>query len=354
METKETRSSGKAKTSAAGKKSPPAKKPTREEAKQAKLKAESRERAKRRADRKAKEREERSRRIEAGRRRSAERSQRRQVEKKRSAKRPILPDVVYTAPKPFNRSGFLLRLATVVAVVFALTFCISIFFKVEQVNVSGTGIYTPWDVMQASGIKVGDNLLGLAKAKASGRITAGLKYVESVRIGIQLPNTVNIEITESEVLYAIADRVDQWWLITAQGRVVDQAAPEGEGYTKILGVKLDEPVVGEQAKAAELTPLDDVIRDSDRFTLALTIARELERNGIIGGAATIETGNTGDMRLWYGDQYLVKLGDSSNLEYKLASMKSAIDQMEDYRSGVLDISFTTWTDQLAFTPFIEE
>jgi hypothetical protein len=60
------------------------------------------------------------------------------------------------------------------------------------------------------------------------------------------------------------------------------------------------------------------------------------------------------MRLWYGDQYLVKLGDSSNLEYKIACMKSAIDQMEDYRSGVLDISFTTWTDQLAFTPFIEE
>lgn len=361
METKETktrptsgRSAGKANTGQNKRKM------TKEEAKraakareEAKLKAESRERAKRRAARKAKEQEERRQRIEAGRRRSAERSQRRQVEKSKKRNRPALPQVVYTAPKPFSRNVFLLRLATVVAVVFALTFGISIFFRVENVNVSGTQLYTAWDVMQASGIKEGDNLLGLAKAKASGRITAVLPYVESVRIGIQLPGTVNIEVTESEVIYAIADKQDRWWLITGSGNVVEQTTSDS-GYTQILGVKLVSPEAGKPAVAAELAPQEDTIRDSDRLTAALTIAKYLEHNGIIGGAASIDVENTGSMELWYGDQYLVKLGDTTRLDYKIACLKAAVEQMEDYRTGVLDISFTTWPDQPAYTPFSEE
>ena len=62
------------------------------------------------------------------------------------------PDVVYTQPDPFNRNRFILRLVTVVAVVLALIFGMSIFFKVKTVTVAGTNKYTAWDVREASGI----------------------------------------------------------------------------------------------------------------------------------------------------------------------------------------------------------
>ena len=45
--------------------------------------------------------------------------------------------IQYTPAKPFNRNRFLLRLATVAAVVLALVMGMSIFFKVNQVYVSG-------------------------------------------------------------------------------------------------------------------------------------------------------------------------------------------------------------------------
>jgi len=54
------------------------------------------------------------------------------------------PDVVYTPAKPFSRERFLIRLATVVAVVIALMFGISIFFRVDHVTVSGPDKYTPY------------------------------------------------------------------------------------------------------------------------------------------------------------------------------------------------------------------
>ena len=94
------------------------------------------------------------------------------------------PDVVYTPAKPFSRDRFLLRLATVVAVVIALMFGVSIFFRVEHVTVSGVDKYTPYMIQQAAGIKEGDALLGLSDARISGKITSALPYVENVSISI--------------------------------------------------------------------------------------------------------------------------------------------------------------------------
>ena len=57
-------------------------------------------------------------------------------QRKPSPKRPTA-DVVYTQPGPFNIERFLLHLATAVAVVLALLFGMSIFFKVDTVTVTG-------------------------------------------------------------------------------------------------------------------------------------------------------------------------------------------------------------------------
>lgn len=278
------------------------------------------------------------------------------------------PDLVYTPPKIFNRNRFFLRLATTVAVVIALIFGMSIFFKVDKVTVSGNEKYDAWTIRQASGIEDGENLLTLNTARASGKITTSLPYVKSVRIGIKLPDTVNIVIVEENVLYSIRDTSDLWWLITSDGEVVEQtdSATAGE-YTKILGIRIYQPEQGRRAVAEETSAGTDgsqsndateetiakpvTTRGSDRLSTALTIVQYLENNGVIGQAVSVDVTNLGNMELWYGQQYQVKLGDTTQLNYKISAMKAAIDQMADYQSGVLDVSFTTWPDQVGYTPF---
>lgn len=283
----------------------------------------------------------------------------RQPERKRAPaprKDPVpTPDVVYTPAKPFSRNRFLLRLATVVAVVVAMIFGISIFFKVDKVTVSGANKYTPWMVMEASGIKEGENLLTLDKVRASGKIIAGLPYVESVRIGIQLPDTVNIEIVEMDVVYAVKDSGDFWWLITSDGKIAEKvdSATAGE-HTKILGVRLASPVSGGQAEAADMVvgtytdengnALDQTISGGTYLSTALSIAQYLEECGIIGQVASIDVTSLTDIELWYGQRYQVKLGDTTQLGYKISFMNSAINGengLQDYDSGVLDITFRT-------------
>jgi len=275
------------------------------------------------------------------------------------------PEVVYTQPGPFNRNRFLLHLASVLAVVLALVFGMSIFFKVKHVNVSGAEKYTPWEVREASGIQEGENLLGVSRAKLGSLIESNLPYVKQVRVGIKLPDTVNIEIVELDVVYAVQASDSSWWLMRSDGLVVEKTNPADAGsHTKLVGVQLAEPKAGEPAVAYEHVP-DETLAEgitipvtvtaAEQLSTAVSIFQYLEENGIIGQAASVDVSNLGDIELWYGERYQVQLGDTTRLSYKISSVKSSIDQMGAYQSGMLDASFTVEIDgqsnKVIYTPF---
>ncbi len=274
-------------------------------------------------------------------------------------KRSAAVDVVYTPPKPFDRVHLLLGLATAVAVVLALVFSMSIFFKVERVVVTGMEKYTDWAVMQASGIEIGDSLLGISDARAASQIEAALPYVESVRVGIKLPDTVNIEIKELDVLYSARDVYDAWWLITAEGRVVEQVdAASASDRTKVLGIRLSSPIAGTQAVAAEAAAQKDeqgndipaTVTGAEQLSAALSILQYLEANGIIGQMVSVDVSEITQIELWYGQQYQIELGDATQLDYKIRLVKACIDQLPDYETGIIDVSFTTMAEPM-FTGF---
>lgn len=279
----------------------------------------------------------------------------------KEAQRP-LQDVVYMPPKPFMRNRLLLRLATVGAIVLALVLAMSVFFRVEHIQVSGMDQYTAWDISLASGIHKGDSLFSLELPAAAAKIKE-LDYVKDVRIGIRLPNMVIIDITEVRVSYAVKAQGDDWWLVDSSGRIIEKAQPDTQdNYTKILGVHLKDPREGEQAVALETsTPGVDeegntipvTVTAAHQLTVALDIADYLESNGIIGQAASIDVNDLGNLQVWYGQQYQIKLGDEMQLAHKISLAKGAIDTLsaESHNSGVLDASLTVDKSGVKYTRF---
>ena len=291
-----------------------------------------------------------------------------------SKPRSNAPAVIYTQPAPFNLNRLLIQLLSITAVVLALTLALSIFFKVEVITVSGAETYSEWAVREASGIMEGDSLLTFSRARAGARIQAELPYVDDIRFGIKLPNTVIIDIVELEVVYSIQDVSDSWWLITSEGRVVEQTdKATAASYTQVLGVKIQVPEPNDMAVAemdeavdataatdangvteATETPLGTIpvtVSNAQRLQVGLEILQELENNDIVGEVATVNVENLSDIILWYGTRYQVELGDTSRLAYKITCMQDAILQLSDYEMGVLDVSFIIWQDQVEFAPF---
>ena len=300
----------------------------------------------------------------AMRKKSAKRSKEREVEAKKAANRPA---VTYTQPRPFNLNKLLLQLTMVIAVVLAIVIGLSVFFKVDRVVVYGNNAYSAWAIQEASGIEGGENLLSFGRTRACGKIITALPYVKNVRIGINLPDTVNIYIEEFDVSYAVESDDGIWWLMTSGGKITEQINKSAaSGYTKIVGVKLDGPVVGNQAIAKE-APVQATEAESDtlqteetapvvtvtandRLQAALLILDSLELNDIVGEVSSIDVTSLFNLELMYGQRYQVKLGDTSDMDYKISMMKAAVAQLNDYQTGILDVSFTTWPDEPFYTP----
>lgn len=284
-------------------------------------------------------------------------------EGKGKTSRPVqpAPAVIYTQPKAFNRTRLLMQMLIVAAIVAALVMGLSVFFKVENITVSGAKVYSAWSVREASGIEEGDNLLTFSHARAGALIKANLPYVKTVRFGIKLPDTVNIIIEEEDVVYAIKDNTGTWWLMNSKGRVVEMSnGSKAANYTQILGVTLDNPTPNTQAVATESLPTETdasgepiplTVTGQQRLEAAKEILVALENNDIVGDAASVDVSRTEDIILWYGSRYQVNLGDSTRLDYKIACMNDCILQLSDFQSGILDISFTIWPDKVVYTPF---
>lgn len=287
------------------------------------------------------------------------------------------PAVIYTQPASFNRDRLIVQLITVLAVVAAFMIGLSVFFKVKVITVSGTSVYSPYSIQEASGITEGDNLLTFSRARAASQIRAKLPYVKSVRIGIKLPDTVNIEIKEDGVVYAIQDDTGIWWLINSDGKITEMANNStASNYTQIVGVTLTDPAVGQTGVATERSaaPLEStegmdataeettlptvastVVTGAEKLDVVLQILVAMEDNDIVGSIASIDVTYLDDIVLWYGTQYQVNLGDGTDtvhpLNYKIACMYDAILQMADYTTGILDVSFTIRENQVVLTPF---
>ena len=303
----------------------------------------------------------------------AQKEQREQVQKtRRRVSKPRSPaqPIIYTAPKTFNAHRLVLQLISITAIALAAIICLSIFFKVEVIEVSGASVYDEWTVREASGIQLGDNLLTFSRGRAGGKIKAELQYVDKVRFGIKLPNTVIIDIEEFDVVYAVKSSDGTWYLTNSDGKVMEQTDGGTAGnYTKILGVTLSAPIPGEQARAAEEivtapestkpqaedsteeTVPQVLITNQSRLDTALQILRSLELNGIVGEAASVDVSDLSRIELWYGTRYQVNLGDVNDMDKKIADMKATISQLAEYQTGALDISYVIQEDKVVYTPF---
>lgn len=270
-----------------------------------------------------------------------------------------IPEVIYTAPKPLRRGKLAMRLLSMAAVVAAVFLGLSVFFRVETVTVAGADKYTPWMVMQASGISEGDALLGISEARVASRIIAELPYVDEVKLGIQLPGTVAIEIKELQVTYAIEAEDGSWWLISSSGRAVEQVTfAQASGYTRIEGLAIKNPTKDQAVEAlpgkiidpGEGTSIDQDQSDADQQLAALIdIMQGLERNRVIGEVSVIDMTDIQSIKLQYPQLLTVLLGDEERMDYKLSYMASAMSQLAKNQSGELDLSLE-YTEDAVFSP----
>ena len=262
--------------------------------------------------------------------------------------------------KIFGRT-FVRRLVTSIAVAVFISLVLMAFLRVRNISVVGNSMYSQTEIQEASGISPGSALLLVNKTTAASRIRAQLPYIDEVRVGIGLPDTVKIEVVELETTFAVSADDGSFWLINSGGRLIERiTGKDASDYLKIEGVRIVAGEVGDQAKAVEEPEAPAPEKDEDeeetddeeeeeerppeasaaeRLDVALQIVRQLADEDDIRSITSVDVSSIYDLQIWYGTRFQVKLGGTSELSYKLEYMVAALAQLDSYQTGVLDLTF---------------
>lgn len=209
------------------------------------------------------------------------------------------------------------------AVVAALT----LFFRVGSVEVAGCSRYTPEEVVAASGVERGDNLILLDRYRAAQRICRELPYVSEVRLTQDFPDTLVIEVTETRAAAAIQGD-GAWWLLSDGGKLLEMTDDAGAADSlRILGTRAVEPAEGAALALPEDCPLT-----ADR--LCELLAGMTER-GMLGRADSLDLSDSGTLILNYDGRFRVEMFYDADLAYKLDCLNGVVDRLEPNETGTI-------------------
>ena len=293
-----------------------------------------------------------------------------------------------------GRLGPLFKLLCLLTLVVALTAGATVFFRVEQVVVTGSSRYTQEEIVEVTGIEKGDNLYGWNKFAIAQRLRQTLPYIGEVTIRRALPSTILItvvewdavarieppsaqellalqgelegetatqkdtgedtssgdassgdtsgEATESGGVTDVSAVAQQPWLISVKGKLLEQASGDGSAIS-VTGLAALVP----QSGTALAVPQSQQVK----LDALLSLLGEMEQAGMLQDFSSIALGST-QMELRYLDRFTVKMELNADFAYELQVISTVREDLEQKHgpqvSGTMDLTQEDY--QVVFSP----
>ena len=206
---------------------------------------------------------------------------------------------------------------------------LAIFFKISNVEVKGTRMYSDQQILQEAGIDTGDNLFSVNEDRVNKKISKALPYIKNIRVKRKLPDTLILEVTSASEVAAI-EKGAGFVLLDSNGKVLEEnASMLREGVAVVTGINAKSIRKGET-----IALKDEALTES--FLLVLKSVEDSEINLL----TEIQYDKKGEVRFIYDDRIRIEFGSTVNLEKKIKRAKAALDkenEINPYSEGVLDL-----------------
>ena len=281
-------------------------------------------------------------------------------------------------PHRIYNTNFGFKFGTMLLVVAVIVLSMIIFFKVKHIAVQNTGTggrtlipgatgaapaqnpdadlqvdgnsyYTAQEIIDASGINIDDNLLTLSKANVASKIHAALPYINEIQIQKKLPSRVIIKVSEFTVTYGIQDVRGGWWLMSRDGRILEQADEQTvKDHLIVTGMPILAPEIGDYIEPAAADGADMAEIAAKRSAIVAVLPM-LEQASYAEQIVSLDVSTSYDLVIWYGTQFEIRLGNTENLSYKLNYLDAVLKELKD-KTGTIDLTFHE-DDGAHFLPF---
>ncbi len=263
------------------------------------------------------------------------------VKKPQKPKKPLSP----MARKVRN---IMVYVAIILAVlIIAVVLSLTVLFKTEQISVSGNQMYSAEEIIEASGLKKGENIFTANKAAASERIEKAYPYIEEADVYFAIPDTIKIDIKMASPSYMV-ESSNGFYVVSDKGKVLELSATDDEAEVPII----------EGVTALPKNPGEYLEYGSDRVSRALeeifSAFKSLGSKNIT--AVNVESKDeTVKLKYVYDDRIVVYLGTPDNIYYKIHTADTIIKEKLDVNGskpvGELDVSKSYETKKSYFNEY---
>ncbi|MBE6836114.1 MAG: FtsQ-type POTRA domain-containing protein [Ruminococcaceae bacterium] len=231
----------------------------------------------------------------------------------------------------------LVLLIAVVGVVLSLT----VFFRITQVNVVASTIYPDEQIVEASGIKLSENMFLTDSEKAAKKIQGTLPYISDVKIKKSLTGKITLTVTETKAAMAFVEG-ENYLIISPVGKVLERSKLISEHVCVIEGVSYSEAEEGKTIVLSDMTAADGetVLRTGDKLLEDLLIAYRGSEEYLGGNISEIDMSDINNLEMIYEYRILLKCGDISKLDNTLKFAGAIIERLNGenpYYTGTVDL-----------------
>ncbi|MDR0491071.1 MAG: FtsQ-type POTRA domain-containing protein [Oscillospiraceae bacterium] len=209
-------------------------------------------------------------------------------------------------------------------ILFLTMFGTSVFLKVTDIRVmdisaKGTAQYSSKEIIKASGIVQGDNILLVDTIGVQLRICTALPYIREVAVTRSMPNTIVIEVGYSTPL-AMLEWQGEIVIIDSAGRVLQHVGTAPSGLIEIRGL---EPLDATDGIVLRVDTSGATQRSSMTEILAA-----IEMAGIQDKISYLDVANIAKISFGYMKRFNVLLGGSEDVKSKLDKLAEEVSKIE--------------------------
>ena len=203
-------------------------------------------------------------------------------------------------------------------------FGVSAFLHIVEIEVLGASMYSSAEIINASGIKIGDNILFVSTSDAEQRIYSALPYINEVNIDFTFPDTVTINIKESTAIAAMYYR-GAVLKIDSAGRALELIDNIPAGLIEIIGFTSAEVELGNILRAQS--------GSETRLRSMIDVLTALETEGLHRGVSYVDVSNIANINFRYVDRFTVVLDDTGSIAHSINRLHGAFERLDTMRSA---------------------
>jgi cell division protein FtsQ len=231
-----------------------------------------------------------------------------------------------------GRFGFLYKLLSVVLILCAIVAACIVFFRVEDVVVVGSTVYTDQEIVDVAGVDQGDNLFLIPKIQTGKRLVSQLPYLDTVNLRRVLPSTLVITVTECVPLGALEGEDGTWWVVDRSCKLLEQGGSElAQQYPQILGLTALMPAAGSKLAVS--------VEESPKLDSLKQLLSAMDERDMLGQVQGIDLSGSAEIVMGYDGRFTVRLPlYSDDFHLLVHRLQAAVDSLDAGQTGTLDLT----------------